>query len=792
MMLALILAGFAVAAVAPILFAWLKDRAAWLLAAYPAAVFVYLQVQTGQVVDGGSVREVHSLLPSMSISLSMTLDGLSILFGLLISGIGSLVVIYAGGYLKGHPLQGRFFAFLMMFMSAMLGVVLADNLIGMFVFWELTSISSYLLIGFNHSEEKSRSAALQAMLVTGSGGLALLAGILLLGAVAGTLELSEIRQLGDSVREHSLYFPIFLLISLGAFTKSAQFPFHFWLPNAMAAPTPVSALLHSATMVKAGVYLLARCDVFLGETPIWTWTLGLAGLVTMTLGAVRALRETDLKRILAFSTITALGTLVLLIGLSFKDSLKAAVVFLVVHSLYKGALFMVAGTIDHETGTRDVTRLGGLRRLLPFTAAAAVVAAFSMAGFPPLFGFIGKELAYKAKLSMGEPTWWIPTLAVLANALTVTAALIVALRPFWGRLRHPPDKTPHEAPLSMVLGPAILAGYCLLLGLYPGHIDERLIAPAVQVVVGKPVEIVLALWYGLNLALLLSMITIAIGVACFLAWDRVRSVIALADPLWNRGMESLYHVLLEGLVKWAELQTRWIMYGGLRRYLTWILLVIGTAPCIALVLRQQVIMPELAPALQFTEWVLVAVIATAALVATWAKGRLTAVAAIGVVGFTIALLFEILSAPDLAITQLMVETLFVVIVVLVLYHLPTLRETRPLSLGQTILNLAVAAIMGTSVCLLLWNAISQPMSTHVSDYYAAQSVPKAYGQNIVNVVLVDFRATDTMGEITVLAVAAIGVFTLLKLRPQSAHTEAERSAGDGEHPKQPHSQEDDA
>ena len=775
MMLVLILAGFVVAAFAPLLFAWLKDRAAWLLAAYPATVFVALQVQSSQLVGAESIREVHAFLPSMSVSLSFVLDGLSILFGLLISGIGTLVVIYSGGYLKGHPQQGRFFAFLMMFMSAMLGVVLADNLMGMFVFWELTSVSSYLLIGFNHTEEKSRSAALQALLVTGSGGLALLAGILLLGAVAGTFELSVLRAQGELIRGHSLYMPIFLLISLGALTKSAQFPFHFWLPNAMAAPTPVSAFLHSATMVKAGVYLLARCDVFLGETPAWTWTLGVAGLLTMTLGAVRALRETDLKRILAYSTITALGTLVLLIGLSFKDSLKAAMVFLVVHSLYKGALFMVAGNIDHETGTRDVTRLGGLRRLLPFTATAGLVAAFSMAGFPPLFGFIGKELAYKAKLNMEEPTLWIPALAVLANALTVTAALIVALRPFWGKVRHPAEKTPHEAPLSMTLGPLVLAGYCLFLGIYPGHIEDRIVAPAVQVVVGKPVEIVLALWYGVNLALLLSVVTIGLGVTCFFTWDRLRRLIAFADPIWNTGIEAIYHALLNGVVKFAEVQTRWIMAGGLRGYLTWTLIVIAIAPITALVIRQGVILPKSGFSLQFTEWVLVVVIATAALVATCARGRLTAVAAIGVIGFTIALLFEILSAPDLAMTQLMVETLFVVIVVLVLYHLPRLQDTRQLTSLQTVFNFIIATTTGISICLLLWGVISQPISPHVTEYYAAQSVPKAYGQNIVNVVLVDFRATDTLGEITVLAVAAIGVFTLLKLRPQRSNWRADIS-----------------
>ena len=310
MILLLVLIGFGVAALAPWLYSILKERTGWVLAAYPLAVFVILEVLSGRVANGNRVTEAHEYLPSMGISLSFALDGLSLLFGLLISGIGALVVIYAGGYLKGHPLLGRFFAYLMMFMSAMLGVVLADDLIALFVFWELTSISSYLLIGFNHEEEKSREAALQALLVTGGGGLALLAGLLMLGTVAGTFEISAIREQGDLIRGHALYVPIFALIALGAFTKSAQFPFHFWLPNAMAAPTPVSAYLHSATMVKAGVYLLARFDVVLGGTPVWTWTLGLAGLATMTLGAIRALRETDLKRILAYSTVTALGTLI--------------------------------------------------------------------------------------------------------------------------------------------------------------------------------------------------------------------------------------------------------------------------------------------------------------------------------------------------------------------------------------------------------------------------------------------------------------------------------------------------
>ena len=772
MILLLVLLGFGIAALAPWLHGMLKERTGWVLAVYPLTVFIILEVMSGRLGNGDRTIEVHDYLPSMGISLSFALDGLSLLFGLLISGIGALVVVYAGGYLKGHPLLGRFFAYLLMFMSAMLGVVLANDLIALFVFWELTSISSYLLIGFNHEEEKSRDSALQALLVTGGGGLALLAGLLMLGSAAGTFEISAICKQGEFIRGHAFYVPIFALIALGAFTKSAQFPFHFWLPNAMAAPTPVSAYLHSATMVKAGVYLLARFDVVLGGTPVWTWTLGLAGLATMTLGAIRALRETDLKRILAYSTVTALGTLVLLIGLSFTDALKAAVVFLVVHSLYKGALFMVAGNVDHETGTRDVSRLGGLRSKLPFTSKAALVAACSMAGFPPLFGFIGKELAYKAKLGLDvSAAWWVPTLGVLANALTVTAALVVALRPFWGEVRHLPDKEPHEAPRSMLLGPVVLAGYCLLLGLYPGHIEQRIIAPAVQAVVGKPMEIHLALWYGFNLALLLSAITVALGIVCYVFWDPLRRMISWADPLWNRGAEAGYRLALRGLISAAGKQTRLIMAGGLRRYLLWTFLVVAAAPISALLLRGGGTFPDGLPRLYFTEWVLATVIAAAAIAATVAPGRLTAIASIGVVGFTIALLFQILSAPDLAITQLMVETLFVVIAVLVIHHLPRLAATKPLTSAQTLRNLVVAGIVGGTVTFLIWSVTALPFSPHISEYFAAESVPVAHGQNVVNVVLVDFRATDTLGEITVLAVAALSVYTLLKLRGRGSETD---------------------
>ena len=466
-MLTVLFVSFAVALAAPLVHRALGDRAGWALALLPAGLFAFFAGQVGRVTTDGAVLESTPWVPSFGVDVTLYLDGLSLLFALLITGLGTLVVVYAGGYLKGDRDLGRFYLALLLFMSAMLGLVLSSNLIALFVFWELTSFSSYLLIGYKHDYPESRRSALQALLVTGGGGLALLAGFVLLGIIGGgTFELRELMADPEAVRAHALYPAAFALVALGALTKSAQFPFHFWLPNAMAAPTPVSAYLHSATMVKAGIYLLMRLDALLGGTALWTFTLSTVGVITMLLGAVWALRQTDLKKTLAYSTVTALGTLTLLVGLSFEASIQAAVVFLLVHALYKGALFMIAGSVDHETGTRDVLTLGGLRKAMPFTFGAAALAGLSMAGVPPLFGFVGKELAYKAKLGFEGADILLPGAAVLANALTLAAAGIVVLRPFFGALGQTP-RDAHEAPPSMWIGPAVLAAVGLVFGLLP-------------------------------------------------------------------------------------------------------------------------------------------------------------------------------------------------------------------------------------------------------------------------------------------------------------------------------------
>nr|MBA2432325.1 Na(+)/H(+) antiporter subunit A [Chthoniobacterales bacterium] len=457
-----ILSVFLLAALAPTLHRFLRGATGWVLALLPLGLSLWFWTLLPQVADGAIVESIP-WVPSLGLALAFRIDGLSLLFLLLIAAIGALILVYAGGYLHGHRHEGRFFGFILFFMGSMLGLVASENLIVMFVFWELTSLASYLLIGFDHEQPKARASALQALLITGGGGLALLAGFILLGQVGGSYSFSELLQNGDAVREHTLYLPILLLVLAGALTKSAQMPFHFWLPSAMAAPTPVSAYLHSATMVKAGVFLLARMNPLLGETVPWHNILTIVGVITMLGGALLALPQTDLKLLLAYSTVSALGALVLLLGIGTRLAMEAAIVYLFVHALYKAALFMVAGAIDHEAGTRDVRSLSGLIRIMPITAVAAGLAALSMSGFPPLLGFIGKELLYEAKVQSADIGLLVTGMGVLANVAMVAVALLVGFTPFHGILRKPGARG-HEPSLALWLGPATLAGLSVVLG----------------------------------------------------------------------------------------------------------------------------------------------------------------------------------------------------------------------------------------------------------------------------------------------------------------------------------------
>lgn len=727
----------------------------------PLLLTAVFAMQVPAIAEGEKLRFSQDWMPSLGIAFSFLLDGLSLTFALLISGIGTLVTLYSSAYLFEHTHYRRFVLYLLAFMASMLGLVLADNLITLFVFWELTTVTSYLLIGFDHASAKARRNALQALLVTATGGLALLAGFILIGSVAGSYELSEILNQSDVLREHSLYLPILILVLAGAFTKSAQVPFHFWLPNAMAAPTPVSAYLHSATMVKAGIYLLARLHPALSGTEVWAWTLTLFGAATAVFASILALRQSDLKLVLAYTTVMALGTLTMFLGGDSSIAIAAAVTFLIVHSLYKAALFLVVGIIDHRTGTRDTARLRGLAHAMPVTALAAAMAALSMAGFPPFLGFIGKELKYEGALAIASEPLFVAAAAVLANALMVAVAGIVALRPFYGA-PHPTPKLPREAPPAMWFGPAILAALGLILGLMPGLISHWLVEPTVSAISGQRVDVSLALWHGINLPLVLSLVTFGLGVAIYAYRTRLQALLSRlaarlpfsADRNWDR--------LLEALKTFAALQTRLLQGGILRRYLFIVfasmVLVLGVT-----LLRGDDLLPSLSwPDAAFKHWAVVILIAAAAIMTALVRSRLAAICALGVVGVGVALLFVMFGAPDVAITQLLVETLVVVLVAVVMLRLPLLNDGRNPKRRVRRLDAMLSLALGGLVTLVLMAVVQTPLDRSLTSFFETASVPEAYGRNIVNVILVDFRALDTFGEIAVVAVAALGAYALIR------------------------------
>ncbi len=734
----------------------------WLAASVPAVLALLFAGQVPAVAGGEPLRLSVDWVPSLEVRLSFLLDGLSLTFALLISGIGAFVLLYSGAYLGGHPQLGRYYLYLLTFMAAMLGLVLADNLITLFVFWELTTLTSYLLVGFDHASAKARRAALQALLVTGAGGLALLAGLILLGVAAGSFEISEIVASGDLLREHSLYLPILVLVLLGAFTKSAQVPFHFWLPNAMAAPTPGSAYLHSATMVKAGIYLLARLHPALSGTEAWIWSLTIFGAVTAVWASVLALRQTDLKLVLAYTTVMALGTLTMFLGAEATVAVAAAMTFLIVHSFYKAALFLIVGIVDHRTGTRELGRLGGLARAMPVTAAAAALAAFSMAGFPPFLGFIGKELKYEGALAIASEPLLVASAAVLANALMVAVAAIVAVRPFFGP-RPAMPKPPREASLRMWIGPLFLAVLGLSFGLAPSLLADLFVQPGVTAILGRPEEVKLALWHGINLPLMLSLLTFALGVGIYAVHQRLRAALAAAEARLPLTADRAWDRLLDGLKTLAAVQTRVLQNGRLTNYLLVVFVTLALALAGSfLVFRDALQLPAAAPGLLPREWGLLGLIAAGALLAAGTRSRLAAISALGVVGVGIALLFVSFGAPDLAITQLLVETLVVILLAVLMVRLPGFGAVASGGVWTRRRDAVVALALGAVVTAVLLAVVAAPFDRDVTAFFEAASLPEAFGRNIVNVILVDFRALDTFGEVAVVMVAALSAFALLR------------------------------
>ncbi|HET7620243.1 MAG TPA: hydrogen gas-evolving membrane-bound hydrogenase subunit E [Vicinamibacterales bacterium] len=731
---------------------WLASRgaaSARLLALIPAALTAYFGYAYLMLLSAGPFTVTSTWARELNLSLSFYFDGLSTLFALLIAGIGTLIVLYAARYLdKG---RGKFFVALFAFMGSMLGLVLSDNVIGLFVFWELTGFTSFLLIGFDHERPAARAAAIQALIVTGGGGLALLAAAVLLTQATGTASLALMVQ-GGSLAGDPRYVGIVLLLLLAAFTKSAQFPFHFWLPNAMEAPTPVSAYLHSATMVKAGVYLIARMTPIAGGSTMWTGTILVFAALTMVIGAVRAVTETDLKRVLAYSTIGALGILVLLFGIGTTQAAAAGLVYLIAHACYKGSLFLVAGSLEHETGTRDVASLGGLRRAMPITTVAAVLAAASMAGIPLFFGFIAKESFYETVSAVNTAGGLLMTLAVIASVCLGTAGFVAGIAPFHGEPN--PTRGAHETSPAMWIGPLLLACAGVVLGIVP-MLAAGPVSLATGAVTGAASAVTLELWHGFTPTLLLSVVTLAGSLLLFVQRGRLWRL------RWPAALHSerLYSGTLSGIDGIGRRIAPALQSASLRSYVLTVLVTALTLAAIALVANGVLPTPRRWTPIVFHEAMLVLIVVAAAIAAALAQSNMAAVLSLGTVGYGVAVLYALLGAPDLAMTQFAVETLTVVIFVLVFYRL---RGFADLSSRMVKLrDAAVALCAGALVTTLVLFVGASGTTSRLAEYFAEAAPRLAHGLNVVNVILVDFRGFDTLGEATVLVTVAVGVRALL-------------------------------
>ncbi len=764
-MIGLLLLYGGVALLGPALSRRLGARVLFLCLVPHIATLAYLVSAWPRVAGGRSIAESHEWVPALSLGVDLRLDAFGLLMAGIISGIGVAVFFYARWYFAGRSDLGLFAGVITVFAGSMVGVVMADNLLLLYVFWELTSVTSYLLIGIDHQKGAARAAALKALLITGMGGLVMLGGFVLVGRAAGTFSLSGILATPPSGATTTVGIG---LVLVGAFTKSAQVPFHSWLPGAMAAPTPVSAYLHSATMVKAGVYLIARlAPVF--ATVVWFWrpVVLAAGVATMLVGGYRALRETDLKLLLAYGTVSQLGLMVVLVGAGYPDLTFAGAALILAHSLFKAVLFMVVGIVDHAAHTRDLRRLHGLGRRMPLVFAVSVVAVASMVGLPAALGFLAKEAAYEALLHSGNP--------VVTAAVVVGSALTFAYgaRFLWGAFADKPVRKEDDVALevaapspAIVLPSVVLSILTLVLGVAPA-LGGKLVTSAATAV-GRTTELPkLVLWHGFTPALGLSGLAIAVGVALFLrrgSVDRLQSRLALPA-----GLTTPYEHALSLLNRVADRSTGVMQNGSLPIYVGVILLTVVLLPTWRLATDGR--LPSRIEFADSPVQALVALVVVAAAIGcARARRRFVAVLLLGAVGFAVAVLFIMQGAPDLALTQLLVETLALVIFVLVLRHLPEQFPRRSSRLA-TGLRLGVAG--GVGVFVTAFAIIAAGSRTHPSagDGLVERALPDGGGRNVVNVILTDFRAFDTVGEITVLTVAALGIIGLLLARADGGEGE---------------------
>ncbi len=739
-----------------------------LICVVPLVFFFYLLAYLPTIYQGNkTVFFRNEWIPSLGISLDFKIDGLSMLFGLMITGIGTLIYLYAAEYLKRDENIHRFYCYLTLFMGAMLGVVLSDNLMTLFIFWELTSISSFFLIGYNTDQEASRKSALWALSLTGLGGFLMLAAFALIGIVSGTYSLNELLAYPDVLLNNEYYYIIIALLFAGAFTKSAQFPFHFWLPGAMKAPTPVSAYLHSATMVKAGIYILARFSPILGGDNAWHYTLMIVGGITMLTGALLSIFHKDMKGLLAYSTISALGIIVFLIGVGTETALYAACTFILVHALYKATLFLITGIVDHATHTRDLSVLRGLRKVMPVIAIAGFIAALSSAGIPFTFGFLSKELMYGVatdEIFTQESVYVLIGVFLITNVFLTASGFLAGIRPFFGKLPQEFKKI-KKPNFYLWFPPVLLSALTLLFGIVPAIADQSLLKSATMMVLGTSTQMYLSLWHGFNLVLLLSIVTIIFGTLLYFAVKPSSRNESRLKGLDDISPQTILTNLALGIRLFAFKYTRFFHNGYLRVYIMFIVIfftgIVGYKLFADVPLR---VNTQDLSAFRIYEFTVFVITIIAIYFITSTTSRLTSIAALGVIGYSICLIFVFYGAPDLAMTQFAIDTLTVVLFVLVLFKLPPFLKftNKKIQFRDGVISVC----FGILISLITLQALVSPADKSVSKFYADNAYILAKGKNVVNVILVDFRGFDTMIETIVLSIAAVGVYSILKYKTQ--------------------------
>ncbi|MGM0875527.1 MAG: Na+/H+ antiporter subunit A [Bacillota bacterium] len=786
-----ILSPFIFAILVPFLYKLFRNiHTGWFVLALPILLFVYLVQFIDTTMNGDTVSTTANWIPSLGINFTAYIDGLGLLFALLITGIGALVILYSIYYLSKEKEQlNTFYVYLLMFMGAMLGVVLSDNLIVLYTFWEFTSLSSFLLIGYWYKREKSRYGAQKSMIITIFGGLLMLGGFIMLNMMTNSFSIREIIGQAPEIAQHQLFVPALILVLFGAFTKSAQFPFYIWLPDAMEAPTPVSAYLHSATMVKAGIYLVARFSPVFSGTPEWFWIVSAFGIFTMFWGSFNAVKQTDLKGILAFSTVSQLGMIMSMLGVgsaalaldSIDDSYYtvatlAAIFHLINHATFKGSLFMVVGIIDHETGTRDIRKLGGLMSFMPITFTISIIGAFSMAGLPPFNGFLSKEMFFTSMIRVLEMDIFnletigllFPLIAWVGSIFTFIYSMVLVFKTFTGKYQPEKlEKKPHEAPIGMLISPIILASLVIVFFFFPNLLAYTIIEPAMASIIPGLLgdeghfHVHISPWHGFTLELFMTIGVVLLGILGFFSLTKWRAVYRFVPEklTLNKG----YDAALYRLDKSSFNLTRFYMTGFIRDYLAYIftffIVILGTS----LVVKEgfSFSLQGTAP-VGIYEAVLAAVMLIGTITVLFSKSRLTAIIALGSVGYSLSLFFVLFRAPDLALTQLCVETVSVALFLLCFYHLPEFKKKEK-KLHFKLTNLLISLGVGTIVTLIALSANSQRVSETISTYFIENSYKLAGGKNMVNVILVDFRGFDTLFEITVLGIASLGIYGMIRL-----------------------------